>query len=225
MRKEEIMTKRLLCLLLGMALIAAVPASLSGAQPTPPKTVEIREYQGEKLGSVNDFRENSIKGAPDVDIRKYRLVIEGLTEKKASFTYGELQKKPHVKRLVEIHCVEGWTVKTLWEGIPIKELFKAAPPKPDAVTVIFHCADGYDTSLPLKEVLEKDLIIADRINSITLPQDQGYPFILVAQDKWGYKWARWIVRIELSADTNYRGYWERSGYNRQGDLKGPILDR
>jgi DMSO/TMAO reductase YedYZ molybdopterin-dependent catalytic subunit len=219
------MTKTWLCLLLGTALIAAVPAPVFGARPAPLKAVEIRDYQGVKLGSVADFQENSIKGAPNVDIRKYRLAIEGLTEKKASFTYGELQKMPHVKRLIELNCVEGWSVKAVWEGIPLKTLFKAAPPKPEAVTVIFHCADGYDTSVSLREVLERDLLIADRINGITLPPDQGYPFILVAQDKWGYKWARWIVRIELSTDTNYRGYWERSGYNQKGDLDGPVLDQ
>jgi DMSO/TMAO reductase YedYZ molybdopterin-dependent catalytic subunit len=219
------MTRRLTYILLGMVLIAYIPLSVFGAQSPQLQTVEIREYRGEKLGSTKDFRENSIKGAPDVDTRKYRLTVDGLTEEKASFTYSELQTKPHVKRLVEIHCVEGWTVKALWEGIPVKEIFKAAPPKTEAVTVIFHGADGYNTSLPLKEVMERDLIIADRINGITLPRDQGYPFILVAQDKWGYKWARWITRIELSADVNYRGYWEKEGFNRQGDQKGAIFDK
>ncbi|MDA8125934.1 MAG: molybdopterin-dependent oxidoreductase [Deltaproteobacteria bacterium] len=217
--------KHWLCLLLGTMVSAAGPAPLLAAAPQPLKAVEIREYEGQKLGSVTDFHENSIQGAPAVDIGKYRLLIDGLTEKKAAFSYGELQKMPHTKRLIELNCVEGWTVKALWEGIPLRELLKAAPPKPEAVTVVFHCADGYDTSLPLKEVLARDLIIADRINGLTLPKEQGYPFILVAQDKWGYKWARWIVRIELSRNTNYRGYWERSGYSQAGDLDGPILDR
>jgi DMSO/TMAO reductase YedYZ molybdopterin-dependent catalytic subunit len=222
--KEKTMTKKFLFLLSGMALIAALPSVLFSGQPAPAKAVEIREYQGEKLGSVSDFHENSIAGVQTIDIRKYRLTVDGLVDKNTSFTYGELLKKPHAKRLVKLHCVEGWTVAALWEGIPLKEIFRTAPPKPEAVTVIFHGADDYSTSLPLRDILERDLIIADRINGITLPPAQGYPFILVAEEKWGYKWARWITRIELSADAAYRGFWERKGYNRKGELKGPVIE-
>ena len=40
---------------------------------------------------------------------------------------------------------------------------------------------------------------------------------IVAEDKWGYKWCRWVERIELSTDALYRGYWESRGYSRNGD--------
>ena len=35
--------------------------------------VEVRDYEGEKLSSINDFRENSIKGPQHVDTESYRL--------------------------------------------------------------------------------------------------------------------------------------------------------
>ena len=44
----------------------------------------------------------------------------------------------------------------------------------------------------------------------------GYPFQLVAEDKWGYKWIKWIVKIELTDDPSYRGYWEQRGYRIPG---------
>ena len=34
-------------------------------------SAEIREYQGEKLSSINDFRENSIKGPQYINISDY----------------------------------------------------------------------------------------------------------------------------------------------------------
>ena len=49
----------------------------------------------------------------------------------------------------------------------------------------------------------------------------GFPFIFVAEDKWGYKWARWINRIELSSDESYQGYWESGGYSNEGNLSEP----
>ena len=44
------------------------------------KPVEIREYEGENLSSINDFRENSIKGPQYIDIENYQLEVTGLIE-------------------------------------------------------------------------------------------------------------------------------------------------
>ncbi|MCX6088962.1 MAG: molybdopterin-dependent oxidoreductase [Candidatus Atribacteria bacterium] len=214
-----------LVFLLGQYFIT-VPSWASESTPSPEPTaqvVEIREYQGEKLGSVNDFRENSIQGIQNVDVSSYRLVVDGLVEKPLTLSYDELKGYPHQKKLHPILCVEGWDVTALWEGIPLLDLFKNTTPKGEANTVIFHSTDGYTTSLSLDYLREKNIIIADHINGLVLPPAQGFPFMLVAEDKWGYKWARWINRIELSNDPNYRGYWEKRGYSNKGDTQGSML--
>ena len=182
--------------------------------------VEINEYQGEKLGSVEDFRENSIRGVQIIDAETYELSIVGLVSRPLSFGYAELQSMSHTSKLVTINCVEGWSVKALWEGLALSDLLAFAQPTAEANTVIFHAADGYTTSLPLDYVLERNLIIADHINGITLPPANGFPFQLVAEDKWGYKWIRWLTRIELSNDPDYEGFWESRGYNNDGDADG-----
>jgi DMSO/TMAO reductase YedYZ molybdopterin-dependent catalytic subunit len=185
---------------------------------------ELREYRGERLGSVRDFRENSIRGVQEIDLQRYRLEITGLVERPRSFSYPELKELPRQERLATVDCVEGWSVKALWEGIPLRELFALVKPKPEANTVIFHAQDGYTTSLPLGYLLGRDIIIADRINGLALPPALGSPFILVAEGKWGYKWARWITKIEFSANPDYRGFWESRGYNNRGDADGPMFE-
>lgn len=42
------------------------------------ENVEIREYEGQDLSSINDFRENSIKGPQHIDVEDYRLTVTGL---------------------------------------------------------------------------------------------------------------------------------------------------
>jgi len=185
--------------------------------------IEIDEYQGERLGSVEDFRENSIRGVQEIDIATYRLEIDGLVEEPATLTYDELQALPHVEKLVTIDCVEGWSVTALWGGVPLASLLDGVTPQAEANTVIFHAYDGYTTSLPLDVVLGRDLIIADFINGIRLPPANGFPFQLVAEDKWGYKWIRWLTRIELSDNPTYQGYWEQRGYSNTGDADGPMF--
>lgn len=182
--------------------------------------VEINNYQGEKLGSTNDFRENSIKGPQYIDKNNYHLEITGLVATTTSYTYAELLRLPSYQKVVTINCVEGWSVKALWEGILVKDVLKASVIKPEAKTIIFYAVDGYSTSFPLDYVLNNNIIMADKLNGLTLPPERGFPLQLVAEQKWGYKWIKWINKIELSSDTDYRGFWESRGYNNNGDLNG-----
>jgi hypothetical protein len=182
--------------------------------------VEVREYKGEKLDSINAFRENSIKGPQQVDIENYRLEISGLVDRAVDYSYDEVIKLPKYQKVVELDCVEGWDVKILWEGTLVRDIIRPAGVKPTANTAIFYAVDGYSTSFPLDFLNKNDIIMADKMNGVTLPPERGFPFQLVAEDKWGYKWIKWIKKIELSDDVNYKGYWESRGYNNNGDLSG-----
>ena len=96
--------------------------------------VEVREYQGENLSSVNDFRENSIKGPQYVDIESYRLNIVGLVENPKSYTYEGVIQNQHYKKVVRLNCVEGWSVNILWEGVLVRDLLEKAKPLPEAAS-------------------------------------------------------------------------------------------
>lgn len=182
--------------------------------------VEVRELDGEFLNSINDFRENSIKGPQHVDIDNYMLEVSGLAAAPKDYTYDEVLGNQRYSKVTTLHCVEGWSVKLLWEGILVKDLLEDVGVKPEANTVIFHAYDGYSTSLPLGYITGNNIMIAYRMNNVTLPPERGFPFQLVAEDKWGYKWIKWITRIELSNDPDYRGYWESRGYSNDADVSG-----
>jgi DMSO/TMAO reductase YedYZ molybdopterin-dependent catalytic subunit len=188
-------------------------------------TVEIREYQGEDLSSIDSFRENSIKGPQEVDVASYRLKITGLVASPQSYTYQEvLDNHEHYKKVVTLDCVEGWSVTILWEGVLIGDLLEKSGPLDSAKTVIFHAYDGYTTSMPLDYVLSNNIIMAFKMNDVTIPPERGFPFQLVAESRWGYKWIKWITEIELSDDESYRGYWESRGYSNSGDLDESFFD-
>ena len=151
----------------------------------------------------------------------YNLTVTGLTKINKVSTYREiLDKHQHYSKVVTLNCVEGWSVTILWEGVLVKDLINEAGVDPRANTVIFHAHDGYTTSFPLSYVFDNNIIMAYKMNNVTLPAERGYPFELVAENKWGYKWIKWIDKIELSDDPNYKGYWEQRGYSNSGDLNG-----
>jgi len=207
----------LLCLSL---VLAAFLAGCLGGQAPPEQLpgVEVRNYQGQPLSSVNDFIENSIRGPQQVNISGYRLAIDGLVREQKALTYDQVLGFPRYEKVVTLSCVEGWDVTILWEGVKVSDLIGAAGPDPRANTVIFTAVDGYSTSLPLDYITGNQILLAYKMNNITIPAERGYPFMLVAEDRWGYKWIKWVTGIRLSDDPTYRGYWESRGLSNSGDL-------
>lgn len=210
-------------------LMLAVLSSCSSSDPVGPdgtteatenrySELEIREYEGTRLDPSVGPRDNSIAGIQNVELEGYALKITGLVQEEQSFTYEEILAMPAAEKLITLHCVEGWEATVLWKGTSIGDLIQLAEADQKADTVIFHCVDGYTTSMPLADILERNMILAYSSNGIPLPPALGFPFIVVAEDKWGYKWARWVDAIILSSDTEYKGYWEERGFGNGADL-------
>jgi DMSO/TMAO reductase YedYZ molybdopterin-dependent catalytic subunit len=203
--------------------LLAIAGCNGGAGDLAP--AEVREYQGEDLSSINDFSENSIKGPQHVDIEDYQLQITGLVAEAQSYSYDEvLDDFESYKKVVTLYCVEGWDVTILWEGVLVSDVLAEAEPSPQANTVIFHAYDGYTTSLSLDFIRDNNILMAYQMNEVTLPPERGFPFALVAEEKWGYKWIKWITEIELSDDEDYQGFWESRGYSDSGDLDESYFD-
>ena len=188
--------------------------------------VEVTEYEGLDLSSIDDFRENSIKGPQYVDMGRYRLEVAGLVEESGSYTFEQvIGNHQTYTKVVTLHCVEGWSVDILWEGVLVGDMIREAKPTPDATVVIFHAYDGYTTSLPIDYILGNEIVLAHKMNDVLLPPERGAPFQLVAESKWGYKWIKWITKIELSDDSDYRGYWESRGYSNDADEDAAFFER
>ena len=158
--RKKVIAVVILILVLGGVLAPACTEDSSVVLPS----VEVREYKGENLSSINDFRENSIKGPQYVDLENYELKITGLVENPQSYTYNEiLDNHKLYKKVVTLNCVEGWSVNILWEGVLVKDLIDEAKASTDANTIIFHAYDGYTTSLPIDYLVDQDIIMASKI--------------------------------------------------------------
>jgi DMSO/TMAO reductase YedYZ molybdopterin-dependent catalytic subunit len=209
-----------------IALIVILVVSIAiYAQPsyTPPAgEVEATEFMGKKLTPISQQGNNALAGTQVINNETYRLVVDGLVDNALSLSYADLLAYPQVSKLADLDCVEGWGFTAKWTGPTLDSIFADAKVKPDAKIAIFYTADapeGY-TSLDLSYIQEKNIIIALKDNDITLPPSRGFPFQVVAEGKYGYKWAKWVTQIELSADTSFRGYWESRGYSNDANITG-----
>ncbi|MCJ7663507.1 MAG: molybdopterin-dependent oxidoreductase [Desulfobacterales bacterium] len=179
---------------------------------------EIREYEGKRLDAFDRAYDNSIAGPQRVDIKQYRLKVTGLVEAPQSLTYHEVLRVPIVKRAVTLYCVEGWNEHLLFEGVRLVDLLALAKPKEGVRFIIFYATDGYSSSLTYDDATRLDVMLAAKINGRVLDAKRGFPFQVVAESKLGYKWVKWVTRIELS-DKPYKGFWEERGFDNEADVK------
>jgi DMSO/TMAO reductase YedYZ molybdopterin-dependent catalytic subunit len=212
----------LICIvMLAVSILTACGRMTSS--PTPSAEIEATEYLGQNLTPISEQYNNAIAGLQVIDRSSYRLIVDGAVDYPLSLTYDQLLQFAQESRLTDLNCVEGWKFAAKWTGPQLNSIFAAARVKPAAVLAIFHTTDsdrGF-TSLELGYIRDKNIIVALKLNDITLPADRGFPFQVVAEGKYGYKWAKWVDRIELSDSPRYWGYWEGEGYNNNADINGP----
>ena len=134
------------CVVLNLFLAGVTLAACAGSRPIVLGSAEIREYQGEDLSSIDDFRENSIRGPQYVSLDDYGLEITGLVDRPSVLTYDQVLDREHYGKVVTLHCVEGWRVNILWEGVLLEDLLNQLGVKDGAITVVFQAAIA--TALP-----------------------------------------------------------------------------
>jgi DMSO/TMAO reductase YedYZ molybdopterin-dependent catalytic subunit len=179
--------------------------------------IEAVEYHGTKLVSLTRQGNNAISGTQSISKETYRLDVTGLIGHKLNLTYHQILELPAYSELAYMPCVEGWGFNAKWTGFRITDLLNLTGLKTGANYVLFTSADGYTTSLPLDYLRKNNILLAYGINDVTLPQDRGFPLQLVAKGKYGYKWAKWITKIEVT-NNDTKGYWETRGYSNSANV-------
>jgi DMSO/TMAO reductase YedYZ molybdopterin-dependent catalytic subunit len=215
--------KKLLLVLFCLVLTVGTSTScqFAGNSPSVNET-EATTFMGKNLTPMRDQNNNALAGTKHIDRATYRLKVDGLVNNSLSLSYDDLLRLPQESRLMDLDCVEGWNFTAKWTGPTLKSILDKAGVKSQAKILIFYTADvetGY-SSLELAYVRDNNIIIALKDNDITLPDERGFPFQVVAQSKYGYKWSKWTTRIEVSDNASFRGYWENNGYNNDATVGG-----
>jgi hypothetical protein len=175
------------------------------------------DCDGALIATNGSYAGGDIEAQQAGDLSSYTLDVTGLVQNATQHTLAEVfGNNPIYTRNATLKCVGGWTFNATWEGVLVSDLIDEAVALPNATIAIFHASDGFTTSLPLSYLYNRGIILAYQANGE--PLDGNPPIQLVAEDKWGYKWIRWLTDIELSADTDYRGFYESVGFSNTANL-------
>ena len=135
--------------------------------------------------------------APDVDITKYNLIIDGLVNNPLTLNYEAILKYPPISKVVLLICAGAFVDNAEWTGVPLTEILSEAKIKDDASYVIIHALDGYEQVLDLQDIQSDGVFLAYQVNGQILPKEHGYPLRLVVPGKYGFYWVKWVNRIEV----------------------------
>lgn len=168
----------------------------------PPGQYEIGEFP--RFGLLQ-FARRFPKSNP-----RFELSIRGDVDQPITVT-DELHALPRVEQVSDFHCVTTWTYRSVrWSGFRFADVYERivvprSRPHPDATFVILRGQDGYAPSLPLSDLLARDVLLADRLDGQALPIAHGAPLRLVAPSHYGYKSAKHLCAVEFwRDDREYR---------------------
>lgn len=154
---------------------------------------------------------------PSIDLARWDFVVDGLVERPQRWTWDEFQRLPRIQVHSDIHCVTRWSrYDNTWEGVSLRDVLALAAPKTEGRFAIVHAEAGFTTNLPISELLQDDVLLADRHDGRPLDPEHGWPLRLVVPRRYFWKSAKWIRRIEV-AGRDEPGFWERNGYHNDAD--------
>ncbi|HUC36097.1 MAG TPA: molybdopterin-dependent oxidoreductase [Acidimicrobiales bacterium] len=201
----------------GIALGAKVQNAVGGA---------IGSGLGGLLPGGDRFRIYTITGTlPQIPRDQYRLVVDGLVERPATFTLGDLEALPSTKLVKDFQCVTGWRVPDVhWEGVKLSDVLDTVGVLPSAAALAFESYDGADTeSLTLDQARLPDVLVAYRMLGAPVTTEHGGPVRLYVAPMFGYKSIKWLSAIRV-VDQVEPGFWEQNGYQVNGWIDGSTGD-
>lgn len=170
------------------------------------------------LPGGNGFRFYSVAASiPHRSAADYRLTVDGLVDRPATYTLEQLQAMPRTRLVRDVQCVTGWRVpRTPFTGVPLAHLLQAAGVRPGAAALRFTCFDGvYSESLTLDQARRPDVLVAYGMQDEPVAAVHGGPVRLYVGPMYFYKSAKWLSGITVT-DRVTPGYWERRGYAVDG---------
>lgn len=181
------------------------------------------------LTSNRDFYrvDTALVSVPQVRAEDWLLRVHGLTDRTATFTYGDIRDRPLVERTITMTCVSnevgGPYVSTAnFVGVPLRDLLAEAGIRPGADQLFSTSVDGWTAGTPVEAVMDQNrgALLAIGMNGEPLPLEHGFPARMVVPGLYGFVSAtKWVVDMELTTFDAKESYWRKRGWGVTAPIK------
>ncbi|MFB6167524.1 MAG: molybdopterin-dependent oxidoreductase [Haloferacaceae archaeon] len=184
-------------LLLAGAVVVRGESLLARTLDTPAARARFtgsRPVEGEAEGNDAFPVTSWVADDPDpVDPETWRLRVDGLVDEPLSLGREDLSPDATDRALLD--CTSGWYTVQDWRGVRLGDLLDEAAVQNEAQWVTVWSVTGYRWSFPLGEA--RGLLLATRVGGEALSHGHGAPLRLVAPDRRGFQWVKWVERVEV----------------------------
>jgi len=158
----------------------------------------------------DDFPINKTAAAAGIDLAAigaaWRLTLTGGSGPVLLDRAALAAMPQHTARL-PIGCVQGWSTTQTWSGVRLADLAAAAgvrAPLSARVQSLQKIADNrigdYSHAvLQANQVLDRDAMLALRVNGVDLSLDHGYPARIIVPALLGVHNTKWVSSIDFQA--------------------------
>jgi len=139
---------------------------------------------------------------PDRTGAAYRLVLAGGSGGEVELSREDLLALPLATHTLTLGCVEGWSTRQEWTGVPLRELARiAGVPAPRELTVGSLQPKGIlrQATLAANQVADARSLLALRVGGADLTPDHGHPARIIVPGLPGVHNTKWVARMEFRA--------------------------
>ena len=133
---------------------------------------------------------------PPVDPATWRLRVHGRVSAPLSLDLPALAALGEVDRDAILDCTSGWVMRTGWRGTPLRSVLHAAGADANPTRVSIRSVTGWMVRLSPHEL--DGALLATHVADVPLPAANGAPLRLVAPDRRGLDWIKWVTEIEVA---------------------------
>lgn len=173
-----------------LAVVAAVLDRINGGE---------RRFTGSRAlpaGGVPPVTTFFGEPTPPIDPATWLVDVSGRVARPGAWTLADLDALGATDLTAILDCTSGWWIETGWRGIPLGALLAAAGAARGARKVVVRSVTGWTTELSVAEA--SACLLATEVAGAPLPAGNGAPIRLVAPDRRGLDWVKWVDRIEVA---------------------------
>jgi len=134
---------------------------------------------------------------PLIDPAEWQLAVVGAVQRPQRLTYDQLRMLASDEVTAALDCTGGWFSEQLWRGITVEWLLAEARLLETAASVTFHSQTGYKRRFGLDEAA--GFLLALDVAGQPLSQGHGFPLRLVAVNRRGVEWVKWVTAVEVNS--------------------------
>ena len=132
---------------------------------------------------------------PAIDVATWQLRVHGHVDRELALSLADLRALGEETATAVLDCTAGWALETTWHGVGLATLLEVAGATPEARSVTVRAVSGWSAVFPLTEA--RACLLATGVAGGDLAAGNGAPCRLVAPDRRGLDWVKWVAEVEV----------------------------